>query len=317
MNALAGKIALVAGATRGAGRGIATALGEQGAIVYCTGRSVRGKPATGNRPETIEETADLVTARGGTGIAVQTDHTEPSQVAALVHRIANEQGRLDLLVNDIWGGDDVVQWGKRFWDVDLDAHLALIDRAIKSHLITSHHAVPLMREGGLIVEITDGDGYFYRGNLYYDFIKTSVIRLAFAQACELKAKGINAVAVTPGFLRSEAMLEHFGVTEANWRDAAKKEKSFIASETPLFVGRAVAALASDPEIARKNGRVFASWTLGDEYGFVDADGARPHFRRWMEVNLGAEYAWKPCDELFWSYCTSNYTDLITQALTNS
>ncbi|HEX8253434.1 MAG TPA: SDR family oxidoreductase [Thermoanaerobaculia bacterium] len=311
MKKLEGKIAVVAGATRGAGRGIATALGEQGATVYCTGRSIRGSSPTG-RPETIHETAEIVTARGGHGIAVQVDHTDPQQVA----RFFSTLERVDVLVNDIWGGDHVMEWGKKFWEVDLDAHLALLDRAIKSHIITSCHAVPQMREGGLIVEITDGDGYYYRGNFFYDIVKTTVIRMAFAQAEELRAKGISAIAVTPGFLRSEAMLEHFGVTEENWRDAALKDKAFIASETPLLVGRCVAALAADPNLAPKNGRVFASWDLAEEYGVDDADGSRPHFRRWLEANM-PEFAWKKCDDTFYSYCNSKLMDLIEQQTTQS
>jgi NAD(P)-dependent dehydrogenase (short-subunit alcohol dehydrogenase family) len=309
MKALASKVALVAGATRGAGRGIATALGEAGATVYCTGRSVRGKPATGTRPETIEETAEIVTARGGRGIAVQTDHTKRDQVEALCARIKAEHGQLDLLVNDVWGGDPLIKWGQKFVDSSLDDGLTLIDRAIQSHIITSHAAIPLLRDGALIIEITDGDGYYYRGNFWYDLVKTSIIRLAFLWAQETRDRGITSIAVTPGFLRSEAMLEHFGVTEANWRDAVAKEAPFIASETPLFVGRAIVALATDPNVAQKNGRVYASWDLGDEYQFVDADGARPHFMRWMQANM-PEYAWKKCDDVFWSYCSTKMAEYV-------
>jgi len=304
MKNLEGKIALVAGATRGAGRGIATALGEQGATVYCTGRSIRGASAMKNRPESIDETAEIVTARGGRGIAVQTDHTQPEQVARLFEQIEH----LDILVNDIWGGDDLTQWGKKFWEADLNDGLTLLDRAIKSHIITSHYAVPKMSSGGLVVEITDGDGYYYRGNLFYDLVKTSVIRLACTQAVDLRGKGIHAVAVTPGYLRSEWMLSNYGVTEENWRDAVKGNPSFAASETPLFVGRCVAALASDPNIAEKNGRVFASWDLAEEYGVNDADGTRPHFRRWLEANM-PQYAWKKCDDVFYSYCDSKIVEL--------
>lgn len=304
MRKLEGKIAVVAGATRGAGRGIATALGEAGATVYCTGRSVRGAPAMKNRPESIEETADRVTARGGRGIAVQTDHTRPGEVASLFQRIRREQGRVDLLVNDIWGGDDLVDW-KKFWKLKLEDGLTLIDRAIKTHVITSFYAIPLMPKESLIVEITDGDGMYYRGQLFYDLVKTTVIRLAFAQSRELDEKRIRAIAVTPGFLRSEWMLDHFGVTEANWRDAAAKVQGWIASETPLFVGRCVAALAADPEIGRKNGRVFASWDLAEEYGVFDADGARPHFKRWALENMPevAAVMQSRCDEAFYEkYC---------------
>lgn len=298
MKTLEGRIAVVAGATRGAGRGIATALGEAGATVYCTGRSVPGSPGMQGRRETIQETADLVTARGGRGIPVQVDHTAPEQVARLFERV----GDLDILVNDIWGGDDLVEWGKRLWETRLEDGLVLLDRAIKTHVITSWHGLPRLRPGGIVVEITDGDGYYYRGHFFYDLVKTTVIRMAFALSQELRGRGVTAVAVTPGFLRSEWMLDHFGVTEANWRDAAEKVKSFIASETPLFVGRGVAALAADPDVARKNGRVVASWDLGDEYGVTDADGTRPHFLRWLrqhepEVAAG----WKKLDDAFYAY----------------
>jgi NAD(P)-dependent dehydrogenase (short-subunit alcohol dehydrogenase family) len=295
---LAGKIAVVAGATRGAGRGIATALGEAGATVYCTGRSIPGSPGMKNRPETIQETAEIVTARGGHGIAVRVDHTIPAEVASLFERV----GPFDILVNDIWGGDDLVEWGKKLWETKLEDGLTLIDRALKTHIITSHFGLPRMRTGGLVVEITDGDSYFYRGHFYYDLVKTTVIRMAFALSQELKNRGITALAVTPGFLRSEWMLDHFGVTEANWRDAATKVKSFIASETPLFVGRGIAALAADPNVATKNGRVFASWDLGDEYSIMDADGTRPHFVRWLQGNMPeVAGSWRKLDDAFYAY----------------
>ncbi|HEX7707234.1 MAG TPA: SDR family oxidoreductase [Thermoanaerobaculia bacterium] len=300
MKPLDGKIALVAGATRGAGRGIATALGEAGATVYCTGRSVPGNPGMENRPETIQETAALVTARGGRGIAIQADHTIPEQVAALFEQV----GEIDILVNDIWGGDDLVEWGKRLWETRLDDGLLLIDRAIKTHIITSYYGLPRLREGGLVVEITDGDAYFYRGHFFYDLVKTTVIRMAFGLSRELKGRDVTAVAVTPGFLRSEWMLDNFGVTEENWRDAAVKMKSFIASETPLFVGRGIAALAADPNRRSKNGRVIASWDLGDEYQLSDADGSRPHFVRWLEANEPEMAAgWRKLDDTFYSYWT--------------
>jgi NAD(P)-dependent dehydrogenase (short-subunit alcohol dehydrogenase family) len=295
---LAGKIAVVAGATRGAGRGIATALGEAGATVFCTGRSVAGSPGMANRPETIDETAALVTARGGRGIAVRVDHSVPAEVAALFAQV----GDFDILVNDIWGGDDLVAWGKKLWETKLDDGLLLLDRAVKTHIITSYHGLPRLRPGGLVVEITDGDAYFYRGHFFYDLVKTTVIRMAFALSQELAERGIPAVAVSPGFLRSEWMLDHFGVTEANWRDAAQKVPEFIASETPLFVGRCIAALAADAHVMKKNGRVFASWNLAEEYGIDDADGSRPHFRRWLEQNLPAVAAgWKPADDGFYAY----------------
>lgn len=307
MKTLTSKIALVAGATRGAGRGIATALGEAGATVYCTGRSVRGQPATGTRPETIEETAEIVTARGGRGIAVRTDHTKRDEVEALCSRIREEHGGLDILVNDVWGGDALIQWGRKFVDTDLGDGLLLIDRAVQSHIITSYFAIPLLRDGSLIAEITDGDGYYYRGHFWYDLIKTTIIRLAYLWAQETRGRGITSVAVSPGFLRSEAMLEHFGVTEANWKDAVAKEAPFIASETPLFVGRAIAALAADPNVAAKNGRVYASWDLGEEYGIVDADGSRPHFMRWLRENM-PELVWKKCDDVFWEYCSTKMVE---------
>lgn len=291
MKPLEGRIALVAGATRGAGRGIAMMLGEAGATVYCTGRSVRGRPATGTRPETIEETAEFVDARGGRGIAVRTDHTVESEVAALFERVKREQGRLDVLVNDVWGGDDLTEFSQPFWKLSPEKGRLMLDRGIYSHILTSRYAVPLMLEHnrGLIVEITDGDNFGYRGNLFYDLVKMSVIRLAFTMAWELRRHPITAVAVTPGFLRSEAMLEAFGVTEANWRDGAAKDPHFIASETPFFVGRAVAALAADPNVAAKSGRVFSSWQLAREYGFKDADGSQPHWGDYFAKAFGRPY----------------------------
>ncbi|HVH72121.1 MAG TPA: SDR family NAD(P)-dependent oxidoreductase, partial [Candidatus Dormibacteraeota bacterium] len=251
---LKGRVALVAGATRGTGRGIALAFGEAGATVYCTGRSSRATRhlkssrktspfELSTRPETVEETAEMVTARGGEGIAVIVDHLESEQVEKLVTRIRKEQKALHILVNDIWGGDQHVEFGKTIWQVDLHKGFAMLQSAVHTHIITSHFALPLMIETvkengtGLVVEITDGDSYTYRGNLFYDLVKTTVIRFAFAQARELRRKNIAAVALTPGFLRSEAMLEHFGVTEANWREAGKKDANFLGSETPLFSGR--------------------------------------------------------------------------------
>ena len=299
--ALNGKVALVAGATRGAGRGIARALGEAGATVYCTGRSTRGAPA-GSRPETIEETAGLVDAAGGHGIAVRVDHTVPAEVEALVQRIGAESRRLDVLVNDVWGGDELTEFGQPFWQLSPENGRRMLEQAVFSHVVTARYATPLLvgGGGGLIVEITDGDSYHYRGNLFYDLVKTAVIRLAFDFAYELRRKNVAAVAVTPGFLRSEAMLDRFGVTEANWQAAAAKDPHFAYSETPLFVGRAVAALAGDADIMRRSGRVFSSWGLSDEYGFIDADGSRPHWGRHAAEAFG-EGIGRSCDDGFYAY----------------
>lgn len=302
---LRGQVALVAGATRGAGRGIACALGEAGAMVYCSGRSTKGKPATKGRRETIEETAAMVTERGGKGIPVRCDHLKEAEVKKLVARIKREQkGRLDILVNDIWGGDALTEWGKTFWQLSLDKGFAMLQQALHSHIITSRYTVPLLveRGRGLIVEITDGDFFGYRFNLFYDLVKMSVIRLAMAMAYELRKTQIAAVAVTPGFLRSEAMLDHFGVTETNWRETGKKEPDFLHSETPLFVGRAVAALAADPEVKKKSGQVFSSWDLSDEYGFTDADGDRPHWGRHVAERYGT---YKKFDETLYTYFREN------------
>lgn len=287
MQPLKGKIAVVAGATRGAGRGIACMLGEAGATVYCTGRSIRGKPATGNRPETIEETAEMVNAHGGVGIPVQVDHTIAEQVQSLFERVKAEHGHVDVLVNDVWGGDALTEWGKPFWEHSLHKGLLMQQRAVHSHIITSHSAVPLMieRKQGLIIEITDGDNFGYRGNLFYDLVKISVIRLAYAMAKELRPHNVTALAVTPGFLRSEEMLDNFGVTEANWQDGAKQDQHFLASETPFFVGRAVAALAGDPNVAQKSGKVFSSGKLALEYDFTDIDGQQPNWGKYFEENI--------------------------------
>ena len=289
---LENRIALVAGATRGAGRGIACALGEAGATVYCSGRSTRAHGVTPGRPETIEETAEMVTSRGGEGIPVRADHTVEGDVRALIDRIKTEQGRLDVLVNDVWGGDDLTEWGKPLWEHSLEKGLAMLHNAIDSHIVTSHHAIPLMldHEGGLIVEVTDGVSPSYRGNAFYDLVKTSVIRLAVAMGYELRNRGITAVAITPGFLRSEAMLARFGVTEANWRDQAERDPHFAESETPFFVGRAVASLAADPQRWRKSGAALSSWDLSDEYGFVDADGRRPHWGRYIAGQVDVRWA---------------------------
>ena len=274
---LLNQVAVVAGATRGAGRGIARMLGAAGATVYCTGRSVRGRPATLGRPETIEETAELVTAAGGRGIAVRTDHIVEDEVERLFARVRADEGRLDVLVNDVWGGDALTEWGKPFWELSTAQGIELLERAVHSHLVTSRHGVPLMveRNAGLVVEVTDGDTLGYRGNLFYDLAKNAVIRLAYAMAADLHAHGVTALALTPGMLRSEAVLDHFGVAEANWRDAIADDPYFAESETPCYVGRAVAALAADPDVGARSGGLFSSWGLAKEYGFTDVDGRRP------------------------------------------
>jgi NAD(P)-dependent dehydrogenase (short-subunit alcohol dehydrogenase family) len=284
---LEGKVALVAGGTRGAGRGIAVELGAAGATVYATGRSTREQRSEMNRPETIEETAELVTAAGGHGIPVQVDHLETDQVRALVERIDAEQGRLDVLVNDIWGGELLFSWDKPLWEHSLEDGLRILRLAIDTHIITSHHALPLLtrKPGGLVVEVTDGTADYnaanYRVSFFYDLAKTSVLRMAFAQSKELAPHGASAVALTPGWLRSELMLEHFGVTEDNWQDALKTEPHFAISETPAYVGRAVAALAADPEPARWNGQSLSSGQLAQVYGFTDLDGSRPDCWRYI------------------------------------
>ncbi|MFE1955404.1 MULTISPECIES: SDR family oxidoreductase [Streptomyces] len=275
---LTGKVALVAGGTRGGGRGIAVELGAAGATVYVTGRSSAAGRSDLNRPETIEETAAMVTAAGGLGVPVRTDHSRPDEVRALVERIAAEQdGRLDVLVNSVWGGDPLTDWTHPLWEQDLDTGLRLLRQAVETHVITSRFALPLMvaRRSGLVVEVTDGNTARYRGSFFYDLAKSAVIRLAVAQAAELEEHGVAAVAVTPGFLRSEAMLEGFGVTEANWRDGAAKDPNFAASETPAYLGRAVAALAADPDVMARTGQALATWGLYKEYGFTDADGTQP------------------------------------------
>ena len=285
---LHGKVALVSGATRGAGRGTAVALGEAGATVYCTGRSTGDRRSEYDRPETIEETAGLVDQAGGTGIPVAVDHLEPDQVRALVQRIESESGRLDILVNDIWGGELLFEWNTPVWEHDLERGLRLLRLAVDTHLITSHFALPLLiREpGGLVVEMTDGTREYnaanYRVSAFYDLAKTAVLRLAFGQGEELAPYGCTAAALTPGWLRSELMLENYGVTEANWRDGAKVNPHFAAiSESPRFVGRAVAALAADPDVHRHNGGSFSSGGLAREYGFTDVDGSQPDCWRYL------------------------------------
>jgi len=319
---LKGKIALVAGATRGAGRGIAVALGEAGATVYCTGRSTRKHRATKGRPETIEETAELVTAAGGLGIPVRVDHTDPGAVKDLLAFVRRRHKGLDILVNDVWGGDALTQFGTPFWKVNLENGLHMLKQAVHSHIITAHFAAPLMlgRRHAIIFEITDGDAFYYRGNIFYDLVKISVIRLAFAMARELRKRKIASVAITPGFLRSEAVLDHFGVTEANWRDVGKRKnpsanskdqndapQDFMVSESPRYIGRAVVALAADPQAMKKSGRVFSSWALAREYGFTDIDGTQPHWGSYARKRYGN---YKICDDRFYSYWAPGLIDLI-------
>jgi NAD(P)-dependent dehydrogenase (short-subunit alcohol dehydrogenase family) len=284
---LTGRVALVAGATRGAGRGIALGLGEAGATVYVTGRTTRERRSEVDRPETIEETAELVTAAGGTGIAVPVDHLEPEQVAGLVARIDADQGRLDVLVNDIWGAEHLFEWDTPMWEHDLANGLRLLRLALETHLVTSHHALPLLiREaGGLVVEVTDGTAEYnadhYRIGVFYDLAKTSLTRLAWGLGQELSERGATAVALTPGWLRSELMLEHYGVTEETWRDGTARTPHFCISESPRFVGRAVAALAADPDVGRWNGQSLSSGGLAQVYGFTDVDGTRPDCWRYI------------------------------------
>ena len=284
---LTGRVALVSGATRGGGRGIAVALGEAGATVYATGRSTRERRSEIDRPETIEETAEMVTAAGGEGIAVAVDHLDPGQVAGLVERIDSEHGRLDVLVNDIWGAEHLFEWNTPVWEHDLENGLRLLRLAIDTHLITSHYALPLLvrRPGGLVVEVTDGTADYnadhFRVNMFYDLAKTSVTRIAWGLAQEFKAHRATAVALTPGWMRSELMLEHHGVSESNWRDAVERSPHFCISESPRYLGRAVAALAGDPELARWNGQSLSSGQLAQVYGFTDLDGTRPDCWRYM------------------------------------
>lgn len=295
---LKGKVALVAGATRGAGRGIAVELGAAGATVYVTGRTTRTQQSEYKRAETIEETAALVSQAGGKGIAIQVDHLVPEQVEKLVARIRAEQGCLDILINDVWGGENLKEWDKPVWGHNLENGLRLLDLGVRTHLITTHFALPLLieRPGGLLVEVTDGtDAYnaaHYRINPFYDLAKVSVNRMAWAHAKDLAPHGATSVCITPGWLRSEMMLEAFGVKEENWRDATQRIPHFAISETPRFVGRAIAALAADPDRARWNGQSLSSGQLAQVYGFTDLDGSRPDAWRYVTE---VQDAGKPAD----------------------
>jgi NAD(P)-dependent dehydrogenase (short-subunit alcohol dehydrogenase family) len=294
---LAGKVALVAGATRGAGRGIAVQLGAAGATVYVTGRTTRHERSEMNRPETIEETAALVDQAGGRGIAAQVDHLVPDEVSALVTRIKDEQGALHVLVNDIWGATKM-EWNKTVWESDLEYGLRTLRLAVDTHAITSHFAIPLVIKtpGGLVVEVTDGTDEYnathYRVSFFFDLAKAAVNRMAFALAHELRPHGATAVSLTPGWQRSEAMLDAYGVREENWRDATKRSPHFAISETPAFVGRAVAALAQDPKVSRWNGQSLSSGELAKIYGFTDLDGSQPDAWRYVTE---VQDAGKPAD----------------------
>jgi len=278
---LKGQVAVVAGATRGAGRGIARALGEAGATVYCTGRSVRGNLSPYGRPETIDETADMIVSGGGIATSLRVDHTVESEVQSLFARVDREQGRLDILVNSIAGEDPLMgQWGS-FWQADLTHADAIFRQSLISHIITVKHAAPIMirERRGLIVEVTEGDILGGGGNPIAQLVKLGLKALALNMAAELRSHGVTAVAITPGFLRSESMLEAMEVTEENWRDAGKKDKNFLESESPLFVGRAVAALAQDPNVLKRSGQLLSSWELSRKYKFTDVDGRRPDWGR--------------------------------------
>jgi NAD(P)-dependent dehydrogenase (short-subunit alcohol dehydrogenase family) len=295
---LEGKVALVAGATRGAGRGIAVELGAAGATVYCTGRTTRTQTSELGRSETIEETADLVRQAGGEGIAVQVDHLDRPQVQAMVARVERERGRLDILVNDVWGADFLIEWNTPVWKHSLENGLRMLRLAIDTHIITTHYALPLLirNPGGLVVEMTDGTTEYnnenYRVSLFYDLAKTSVIRIAWALAEELRPHRCIALALSPGWLRSEQMLDNYGVSEVNWRDATVKQPHFIISETPRYVGRAVAHLAGDAEVERWRGQSLSSGQLAKVYGFTDVDGSQPDAWRYLRE---VQDAGKPAD----------------------
>lgn len=297
---LEGNVALVAGSARGAGRGIATMLGAAGATVYCTARSSGGSLTDPKRPETIEETASLVTEHGGRGIAIRVDHTRESEVEALIDRIRREQGRLDVLVNNT-NADALYEW-KPFWEMSLEKGRTIVETAIHAHIVNAHFAVPLMLEsgGGAIFELTDGDGFNYRGHLYYDLTKTTAIRLAIAFSYELRKRNIASMAVTPGFLRSEAVLDSLGVREENWRDAIPGRPEFAESETPYFVGRGIAAVAADPEVMKKSGRVFNSVELARQYGHTDVDGRLPDVWGYFAQHM-PQFSSRKIDETFYSY----------------
>ncbi len=289
-SSLQGRIALVAGGTRGAGRAIAVELGAAGATVYVTGRTTETSVSPMGRPETIEHTARLVEAAGGRAIPVQVDHTSIDEVQRLAALIEDQHGHLDIVINDIWGGDAAVEWGAPFWEQDLPRGLKLLQQSIETHLITSWHMAPMLigRPGGLIVEVTDGVSARYRGTLFYDMVKAAIIRLAVGQADDLRPHETAVVAISPGFLRSEAMLEMFGVTADSWREAIEQDEHFAYSETPHYLGRAIAAIAADPDKMRLTGTATATWELFERYGFTDLDGTQPDWGRHARDDLGME-----------------------------
>jgi NAD(P)-dependent dehydrogenase (short-subunit alcohol dehydrogenase family) len=284
MKPLEGEVALVAGASRGAGRGIARMLGEAGATVYCTARTSRKEPGPTGRPETVDETAELVDQAGGEGIAVRVDHADPAAVASVFRRVKRERKRLDVLVL-VLAAAQVTDW-RPFWKQSLDTGRAFVEAWLWPHLSTALQGAKLMEKqgSGLIVEITDGDTIGYRGPLFYDLLRTSLVRLASGIAEEMADRGVTALSITPGFMRTEAVLDHLGATEETWQEVAEtnaEARRFLlsGSETPCFVGRAIAALAADPDVAAKSGGLFSSWGLSEEYRFEDVDGRRPHWGR--------------------------------------
>ena len=306
---LTDQVALVAGATRGAGRGIARALGEAGATVYCTGRSAVGHPKGMDRPETIDETVELIEQAGARAVAVRVDHTHEEEVARLADRIRSDAGRLDVLVNSIWGADPMLDWTQRFWELDLVDIRSYLDQTLISHVVTNRHLAPLMVEAnrGLIIEVIDGHFAGYRGHLLYDLVKASLARLAYGMAMELAQTGVTALCLSPGFLRSEAVLEHFGVREENWREAVAKDLYFAESETPRLVGRAAVALAADADVHRKAGLIHFASDLAREYDFTDVDGRVPDFPRLFDAKVKEIASTPPLDEqgryLLWArYC---------------
>ncbi|GGM84794.1 short-chain dehydrogenase [Longimycelium tulufanense] len=283
---LDGKVVVVTGASRGCGRAISIELGALGATVHVTGRTTREQRSELNRPETIEETAELVDKAGGVGIPVRVDFTSTADVDRLVRRIEDEQdGRLDILVDDVWGGDHLAEFDKKFWEGDLDKSLRMVRNGVESHLIALHRLLPLMvrQKSGLVIEVTDGDKDEFAAALPYYLVKSAIRRIGEAVAAEVRPHKITALIVTPGFLRSEAMLEeHFGVTEENWRDGITKDEHFAMSETPHYLGRGIAALATDPRVDRWHGKITSSWELMRNYGFTDLDGTRPDWGAYVE-----------------------------------